>query len=340
MYLNPYITKSCTDRTAVNPTKAKPNKAHLETHRPLGEQRRNLLDFSFLICYNITLAKTGLCGGLVLEPWLETAGVFLVALSGIFLGMAFSRLPKSYWLLGYFLPFSLVVIMVLTRYLTSLYFVQPFSWILSGRIKFIVLSFAVSMGLTVPLSRLPRRFEKVLVCLLMAGVVIWYSVLPFLVPAFIKDHLAGIQTRLSYNGVCFQSTDFTCGPAAAVTALGKLGLPAEEGELAVLSHTSPVAGTLPACLTAALRKRYAAEGLKCTYRRFDTIDQLKEAGITLAMVKDSFLLDHCLAVLEVSDTTITVADPMSGLIFMPREQFRKIWRFSGIVLQRDHPHKI
>ena len=275
-----------------------------------------------------------------MNPWVETAGVVLVALFGVFLGRVFSGLRTSYWLLGYFLPFSLVLIMVLTRYNNELHFVRPFSWIVAGRIKFIILSLAVSMGLTVPLSRLPHKFEKILVCVLMVGVVIWYSVLPFLVPALIKDHLSNIKTRLGYNGVCFQSTDYTCGPAAAVTALGKLGLSAEEGELAVLSHTSPVAGTLPACLSSALQNRYGPAGLKCKYRRFDSIEQLKNAGFTLIMVRDSFLLDHCLAVLEVSDNTITVADPMAGMMSIPYEQFRKIWRFSGIVLERERSQSI
>ena len=275
-----------------------------------------------------------------MEPWLETTGVILVALFGVFLGRIFSRLRKSCWMWGYFLPFLLVMTMVLARYSTSLQFIRPFSWIVSGRIRFVVLCFAVTMGLTVPLSRLPYKFEKVMIIILMVGIVIWYSVLPFLVPALIKNHLSNIQTRLSYNGVCFQSTDYTCGPAAAVTALGKLGLPAEEGEIAVLSYTSPVAGTLPVCLSSALRNRYGADGLTCKYRRFDSIEQLRNAGITLAMVKDSFLLDHCLAVLEVSDDKVTVADPMSGLVSMPHEQFKKIWRFSGIVLQRNRSQNI
>ncbi|MBN1805766.1 MAG: hypothetical protein JW837_10980 [Sedimentisphaerales bacterium] len=277
---------------------------------------------------------------MVINPWFETAGVVLIAFSGIFLGKVFSRLRKSWWLLGYFLPFSFILIMIFIRYNNSLQFIEPFSWFVAGRSKFVLLSFAVTMGLTVPLPRLPNRFEKILVCFLMAGVVFWFSVLPFLVPAMMKDYLSNIQTRLSYNGVCYQSTNYTCGPAAAVTALGKLGLSAEEGELAVLSYTSPIIGTLPACLSSALRYRYGAEGLRCKYRRFDSIEQLKSAGITLAMVRDSFLLDHCIAVLEVSDETVTVADPMSGLILMPLERFKKIWRFSGIVLHRDHPKNI
>ncbi len=275
-----------------------------------------------------------------MNPWAETGGVVLVAVLGVFLGRVFSGLRKPYWLLGYFLSFALIAILVLVRFNNALYFVRPFSWIISGRVKFVILSLAVTMGLTVLLSRLPRKCEKLLVCFLMAVVVIWFLVLPFLVPALIKDHLSNIKTRLNAKGICFQSTNYTCGPAAAVTALGRLGLSAEEGEIAILSHTSPVAGTLPACLSSALQRRYGPVGLKCQYRRFDSIEQLRNAGLTLVMVRDSFLLDHCLAVLEVSDLTITIADPLAGTKLMSHEQFEKIWRFSGIVLKRDRTQSI
>jgi len=275
-----------------------------------------------------------------MNPWFETAGVVLIAVLGVFLGRVFSGLRKPYWLLGYFLPLALITILVLVRCNNVLRFVQPFCWVAAGRVKFVILSLTVTMGLTVPLSRLPRKCERILVYILMAGVVTWFSILPFLVPALIKNHLSNIKTRLDSNGVCFQTTDYTCGPAAAVTALGKLGLSAHEGEIAVLSHTSPVAGTLPTCLSSALQRRYGPVGLKCRYRRFDSIDQLRNAGLTLAMVRDVFLLDHCLAVLEVSDHTITVADPVAGMKLMSHEQFEKIWRFSGIVLERERTQSI
>ena len=275
-----------------------------------------------------------------MNPWVETAGVVLVAVLGVFLGRVFSGLRKPYWLLGYFLSLALIVMLVLVRCNNALYFVRPFCWVTSGRFKFVILSLAVTTGLTILLSRLPRQCEKLLVCIIMVMVVTWFLILPFLVPALIKDHLSNIKTRLNAKGVCFQSTNYTCGPAAAVTALGKLGLSAEEGEIAILSHTSPVAGTLPACLSSALQRRYGPVGLKCQYRRFVSIEQLRNAGLTLVMVRDSFLQDHCLAVLEVSDHTITIADPLAGTKSMSHEQFEKIWRFSGIVLERDRTQSI
>lgn len=275
-----------------------------------------------------------------MSPWMGTASIVLVALLGICLGWMFSRLQRSYWLLGCSLPFVLIAMLVLTRYNNDLHFVQPFSWVAVGRIRFVTLCFAVSMGLTVPLSRLPHRIEKLIVCFLMAGFVTWFSILPVLVPALVKDHLSELRTRFDADGICRQTTDYTCGPAAAVTALGKLGLIAEEGELAVLSYSSPMTGTLPACLSAAIENRYSADGLTCRYRRFDSIDQLRDAGITLAMVREAFLMDHCLTILNVSDDAVTVADPVTGTRLMPLGQFEKIWRFSGIVLQRDSVQSI
>jgi hypothetical protein len=270
-----------------------------------------------------------------MNPWLETTGVVLIAVFGVCAGRIFSRFQKPYWMLGYILPGVLIAMLAMVRFNYALYFVSPFSWIAAGRVRFVVLSLAVSMGLTVPLSRLPYKFEKLIVCILMAGFVTWFSVLPFLVPALIKDRLSNLQTKFDENGFCRQTTDYTCGPAAAVTALEKLGLRADEGELAVLSYSSPAIGTLPACLSSALQNRYSTEGLSCRYRRFDSIAQLKNAGITLALVREALFMDHCLAVLEVSDEAVTVADPVTGTRLMPYEQFEKIWRFCGIVLQRN-----
>jgi predicted double-glycine peptidase len=274
------------------------------------------------------------------NPWLETIGVVLVALMGIAIGRKFSSFRRPCWTLGYFIPLVLIAMLVTTRFAHSLAFVPPFSWLATGRVKFIVLCLAVTMGITTPLSRLPRRCEKLTVCILMGVVVTWFSILPFLVPGLIKGHLLNLRTRVDAEGICLQTTDFTCGPAAAVTALRELGLDARESEIAVLSHSSPITGTLPRCLYAAIRKRYGAEGLKCQYRRFDSLAQLRDAGVTLAVVRSRFLSDHCVAVLDVSDGIVTVADPVAGKILITHKQFEKIWRFSGIVLKRDSTQSI
>jgi len=270
-----------------------------------------------------------------MSPWSETTGVTVIALLGVVLGGRAQRLRTPYWALGYAFSLSLVGVLALGRCDSALQFAAPFSWIVAGRLKHIVLALAITMGLSTLVPRLPRKWEKVAVCLLMTAFLLWSSILPFLMPALVRNHLANLETKLDADGVCLQTTKYTCGPAAAVTALRKLDLSAGEGEIAILSHASPLAGTLPVCLSEALQDRYASSGLRCRYRPFSSISELGGSGITLAVVKDALLLDHCVAILDVSDKTVTVADPSTGVRSMSHAQFEAIWRFCGIVLSRD-----
>ena len=270
-----------------------------------------------------------------MNPWLETAGVALIAGLGVALGGVSGRLRRPCWALGYVASLSLIALLVLGRCYPSLHFTRPYCWIVATRARFLITALAITLGLSTPLSRLPRQWERAGMWLLMTGLVVRFSVLPFLLPALLGGRLAGLQTTIDGNGVCLQTTAYTCGPAAAVTALRRLGLPADEGELAVLAHTNPVVGTLPACLDKALRNRYASDGLACQYRRFDSLAELDSSDITLAIIHDAFLLDHCVAVLAVTHDTVTLADPYIGIRSMPCEQFENVWRSTGIALSRD-----
>jgi hypothetical protein len=269
-----------------------------------------------------------------MQAYLETVGVLGVAVAGLLAGKAFSGLKRPYWLGGYFLSLVLTTLLILPRLYYPAHFMPLLSILLAGRIRFIILGFAVSVGLVAPIDRLPYRLEQVLVCVLMSVVIGWFTVMPFLAPALLQDSFASLKTRINSQGICFQSTDYTCGPAAAVTALTKFGISADEGRLAILSHSSPVIGTLPKCLADALTKQYADKGLDCTFRFFDSIDQLRDAGVTLVVVKDHFLTDHCIAVLNVDDDNVEVADPVLGRCVISREKFADKWRFSGIAIKQ------
>ena len=271
----------------------------------------------------------------VMNPWVETIGICLLSAAGIIAGVVFSRFRKNYWMIGYFISFFLIAVLLVTRFFDQLSFIAPFSWLVAGRIKFAILALAVTIGLTTPISRLPRKLEKFTVCFLMVVSLCCFSILPFLMPALMQDRLSNLKTRIGLNGMCYQTTNYTCGPAAAVTALRELGLPADEGQIAVLARTSPIAGTMPYCLYSALKNRYSQDGLQCQYRSFDSVEQLRGAGLTLAVVKDEFLSDHCVAVLKVSETMVKMADPTLGLISVTHEQFKKMWRFRGITLKRN-----
>lgn len=47
------------------------------------------------------------------------------------------------------------------------------------------------------------------------------------------------------------------------------------------------------------------------------------------------MVDHFIAILEVSDDRITVGDPLHGIKTYSHADFAKSWRFAGIVLRRQ-----
>jgi predicted double-glycine peptidase len=267
-------------------------------------------------------------------PWLESLADILFALSGAGLGYWFSRLKKPYWTLGYFIPFSLILVYGFAIHRPATWLVPPISWLMLGRRKFAIIGFMATMVLTTPLSRLPRKRDRALICVLMATIVFGMSVWPFLAPAFNRNYLARLETKIDPNGICRQSNDYTCGPAAAVTALRKLGVPAEEGQIAIWSHTTAAAGTPPDILAQVLQERYGKEGLIAEFRTFKDIAELKKAGPTLAVIKFTFMVDHYVAVIVVTDSEVVVGDPLAGLDKISYDEFRRKWRFEGVVLRR------
>ncbi len=273
--------------------------------------------------------------GIDVAPWLESIGVILLAIGGVFGGRWFSRLPKPYWTLGYFLPLLLLGMIGATRRNSGLEFVPPISWLVAGRTEFALGGVIGTMILATPLSRIPRSRDRAMIGLLMAVFVSLCSVWPFLAPAFNRSYLASLPTTLDLDGVCRQSNDYTCGPAAAVTALRALGLPAEEGQIAIRAHTSTAIGTPPDLLAEALREQYRTNRLTCEYRHFRTVTELKNAGPTLAVIKFAPLVDHYVAVLQVTDHEVVVGDPLSGRANYSYEEFQEKWRFCGIVLKRE-----
>jgi hypothetical protein len=266
--------------------------------------------------------------------WFEAMAAALVALTGVLLGHLFSRLPKPYWTFGYFIPLALVLIYGVALHFPALSFITPISWMMLGRRKFAILGFVAAMVLMTPLSRLPLKRDRRVIIVLMAVIIFFMSVWPFLAPAFNRNQLVRLQTRMGGDGVCLQNTGYTCGPASAVTALRRLGLPADEGDLAILSFTSSMTGTPPDILAEVLQKKYGKDGLIVEYRTFNDIAELKRAGLTLAVIKFGFMVDHYVTVLEVTDSEVVVGDPLNGLDKMSYADFRKEWRFIGVVLKR------
>lgn len=269
-----------------------------------------------------------------MELWLETIGVFLLAAIGMFLGTIASRSGAVSRTAALTITFLLVGLVLAGRFPELINRWPMLYPLAAGRVRFVLLVFAVTLGLSTPLAQLTRPGIRMITCILMALFISALTILPFLGPAAVQDQLAALRTSFDADGVCRQTQPFTCGSAAAVTGLRQLGLNTEEGSLAVSARTSPVIGTSPWTLYMTLRDQYRSKGLICTFGMFDSLAAVPQDAVLLAIMKDSLFGDHCVAVLDVTRKAVIVADPAGGLLAVPAAQFLQSWRGCGIVLRR------
>lgn len=272
-----------------------------------------------------------------MNPLLSAVTAALFAIAGALLGWWLSRLPKPWWALGYFFALVLIIAYVAGNRFPILSVTPPFSWIVFGRKKYAIFALIASLVLTIPLLKLPRKQDRNALGFLIVLLVCFMSIWPCLEPVFARNELEHLHTMIDADGICLQTTGYTCGPASAVTALRKLGLPAEEGKVAIITETSSKGGTSIDVLTENLQQAYAKDGLTTEYRVFKDIGELKNAGLTLAVVKFGLFVDHFVTVLEVTDTEVVVGDPAEGLRHLSYDEFLKMWRYEGVVLKRKQP---
>ena len=270
-----------------------------------------------------------------MSPWIEAILTLIAAAAGAALGWSCARLPRHWWLVGYLVPLTVIVALAVAVRRPEWALHPLLAWVFVGRWKLSLMATVVAMIFSALLPRLPQARERRALGLLVAVAVVYFSVWPAVATAVNRPFLETLATHIPADGICRQSTDYTCGPAAAVTALGRLGLKAGEGELALLAGTSTATGTPPDVLAQALNRRFGAEGLRADLRRFRTLGELRAAGLTMVIVKFGLFLDHWLTVLEVTDREVVVGDPLSGEVRLTHDEFLARWRFIGVTLRRE-----
>jgi predicted double-glycine peptidase len=265
---------------------------------------------------------------------LPSLATVALAVLGAAIGVWFARRPGRLWILGFLLPLVGILLIGLPRRHYPLSFVPPFSWLVAGRIEFALVAPLAAMLMATPIARLPRARLRWATGAFVAVFILQASVLPFAMPAIQRQAMANLRTTVKPDGVCRQSTDYTCGPAAAVTALRAVGIEATESGLAIAAHTSRATGTEPDVLAEVLRDRYGDRGLTVEYRPFAAARDLPRGRPVIALINYQFLVDHYVTVLDVDDETVLVGCPISGRYRVKHADFEREWRKVGIVLTR------
>ncbi len=273
-----------------------------------------------------------------MNGFIEILGILALIAAGMASGKYFSGLKSPWWLTGYLLPMCLVLMVAISRFNPSLSFREPFVMITRGRTEFVLMAAAITMMFMTLLPRLHNRRTRRLLLGFMALTTPYFSLTPFLGPLLVRHELNHLEMNMFPGGICVQSTNYTCGPAAMVSALWQLGIKAEEGDLAIRAYTNPFSGTPEDLLLEATLQCYGDLGVECEYRQFRSMDELRQAGLTVALVRFRFMIDHYVTVFEVNEDSVVLADPAEGSQRISVEQFERTWKRTGIILRRRDFH--
>jgi hypothetical protein len=192
-------------------------------------------------------------------------------------------------------------------------------------LPFAVLLFALASHLV------PRHNRRALILLtcVVAGFTVqqkaWHVVWP-------KCYdLEGIRV----DGICFQSTGFTCGAASAVTLLNTMGIESTEGEMAELTRTVPRRGVTSVGAAYGLKRKLARAKRPqrvtlspCTRENLDELPTPFLVGMRF-----SLWFDHMVCVLKVGPDTVLIGDPLIGRKTWPRKDFEDEVRGLAVLVQ-------
>lgn len=141
---------------------------------------------------------------------------------------------------------------------------------------------------------------------------------------------AEVTGTVGPDGVCLQTTDYTCGAAAAAELLGHLGVQTDERDMAERCWTNALTGTDAFCVARGLRQMLAGSGreVRLSAPSFTELAARSEPG--MATIKWSFFVDHWVVVREVGERGVVIGDPLRGKVVLSREEFEAVWR-GGLV---------
>lgn len=265
---------------------------------------------------------------------LLSLAVTIVAVMATLLGRRLGKTEDKSWLLVVIIPLMVLVATAFALNFRWLAFIAPTSWLASGSGRWICLTLASAMTLGALSARVRATGQQRALLLLAGAVILRAGTLPFLGPFLSRADLLAMKTQVDPQGVCLQSTSYTCGPAAAVTALRRLGFNAEEGEIGLLCKTDRFSGTADDTLAAKLTQRYGSKGLSIEHRFMSSVDELRSWPVSIAVIRYNFLVDHYVTVLRIESDKIIVGDPLVGEESMPIAEFEKRWRHVAILLRR------
>ena len=126
------------------------------------------------------------------------------------------------------------------------------------------------------------------------------------------------------DGLCLQTSVYTCAPAAAAMYLDRLGVPATEAEMAALCVTRRD-GTTDAGVARGLRRKLPGRCVRVEAPRFE---DLRAPALVSILLPGR--VGHAVLVERIGPDGVTLADPGHGRWRTSRADFEARWQGSSI----------
>jgi len=263
-------------------------------------------------------------------------GALLIFCVSGFLGWRIGRLRGRWWLTGYVISLSIVVVLNVNRYIPSTLNTPAAQWLLASRKDLFLIGIAAILGIIPCMHKVQPFRTRILLALFMGVLLLRSSLLPLAGPLIDRAELQSLPNVIDGNEVCIQTTNYTCGPAALVSALRAFGIEETESNAAIETLCNSYSGTRSSDIADYINRAYARYGLRASYRYVASLDELRRfGGVAIAEVKSNFWMDHFVAIVGWSGASPIVADPYCGQFVPSKESFKRIWRKKAIVIQRE-----
>jgi len=183
--------------------------------------------------------------------------------------------------------------------------------------------------------KVPGRSLGILLWLLSGVVVLqegYYS-LQFVLAERWYDRLEG---QVDARGYCPQTSEYTCGAAAAAMLLDSVGVETDEREMAKLCLVRAGIGVTDQTLRRGIRKKLKGTGYTAQVLKNLSYDELRlMPKPCLVTLRQTFLLDHTVIVESMDEERLLIADPdpETRWYISSRWRFEKAWRGDAMVLK-------
>jgi predicted double-glycine peptidase/uncharacterized membrane protein len=267
-------------------------------------------------------------------PWMEDTLALVVALAlGITSALGVLKVRHKWMWISWFLALCLgaFTLGMLGRYPEWAQRTGTSS-ILWHHSIYIVNAFLFSALFVLIFANWTNSRSKPLLYLLGTVTILKLGILPGLGYVLDLDHWNKSKTLVDQDGVCRQSTDYSCGPAAVVTALMRLGIQVSESEIALASRANSFGGTQPLNLLLAIHSLNSPEHpLQARILTPGSIENIPTSSPAVALVKHSQFNNHYVCILGSYGDKFLIADPDRGAGLMSRPKFSEI--YLGLIIQ-------